>query len=203
MKYFHVNHISQYSPQKNLEVGDVIELSSKEFNPYYKSILNRQKHIKVGGKEIPLLKFFDGVQRGQYKEHPEISDPKTIAKFAHSLLDDFIQFHRETHFENIRSAEFPHLPSRLNCIWLASSYEEAVSWSQRLTDRKKPRIVQVELESEPFQANECHLFQDTELTKITLERARNYWNGYGGNGRTELLYVGKLTVLEVFQIPGS
>ncbi|WP_311063068.1 DUF2441 domain-containing protein [Halomonas sp. DWK9] len=201
MKYFHVNHISEHSPEKHLMVGDVVELSSKDHNPYYKSILNRQKHIAVGDQDIPLLEFFKNIQCGKYGNIPEANDPKKIAEIAHSLLDDFMQFHRETHFENIRGAEFPHLPSRLSCMWLASSYEDAISWSQRLSGRKQPQIVKVEVENEPFCANEGHLIQDSELTQDTLERARRYWGGKDGGGRTELLYIGKLTVLEVFKIP--
>ena len=82
MQYFHVNHISEHTPKKHLEAGDVVELSSKRHNPYYKSILNRQKHIAVDGRDIPLLEFFKNIQRGKYEGFPGVSDPLIFSSKA-------------------------------------------------------------------------------------------------------------------------
>lgn len=118
---------------------------------------------------------------------------------ATSLLGDafteYLNWIRETVFEEVRREYFPQLPSRHRCLWLIPLSKKAVDhWWERLD--KKGRLLEVRATGKIFRANEGYL----KATSAPLDRIRGdafrYWAG--GSGKQphadELLFEGFLNV---------
>ena len=198
MEFYHINHVTPYTGEMLLQLDDLVETSAREYNPFYTSILNGAKSFDLSSEQsIPILEFFSKVSDGAFQQIAELNDPKNIATFANIFLDQYLKFCRETHFENIRRKEFPELPSRTRCIWLAKSYEDALYWKERLTGRDNAQILRVHVSGNIFTTFEGHLIRDSEPYDITISRARDYWSGKPAIGKEEILFEGTLKVLEV------
>lgn len=104
---------------------------------------------------------------------------------------------RESVFENIRLSNYPNLPSRRSCLWMASSLEGACAWMSRLPHRGNKRVLEIRVlgDGVVHMANEGHLttgplnIQELEL------HAHNYWSGKTADGMAEFLYAGRFRVI--------
>lgn len=197
MEFFHINHTTDYSRFQAMTVGGTYKTSVQEFNPYYENALNCAKKFNLSESDsLPILDFFKRLSYGRLDHFDQLKDYKAVARYAHEFLSAYIKVVREMHFENVRTKKFPELPSRLHCIWLTESVEDARYWVNRLSDRVNCRIFRVEVNGRMHKANEGHLSQEAEPYECTLRRANEYWSGVTSNGRNEILFEGGLRVLE-------
>lgn len=75
-------------------------------------------------------------------------------------------------------SEFPHLPSRQRCIWLAADEEGVKFWLQNLgLDNQEFQIAKVQVQGRLHVASDEHLLTDSEPMLTTIKRARQYWLG--------------------------
>ena len=200
MEFFHIYHTSEYTENPEVEKDMIINTNSRDFNPYYKNILNGAKVFDMMGIMPPLqiLDLFRSVQRGDLDDIPGLNDYKVIAKTSESFLSQYINFFRETIFEQVRVGSYMEQPSRLKCIWLAENFEDAKYWLRRLEGRSNPIILKVEAKNDKFHStNEGHLSEDSATYEDTLSKAMGYWSGEESTGHTEILYEGELVVKEL------
>ena len=59
-----------------------------------------------------------------------------------SYMDQTIRAVRETIVEMVRLQEFPEYPSRLSCLYVAKSYEDALKW-RALFDSYNREVLQI------------------------------------------------------------
>lgn len=197
MQYFHINHTTDYSGYRAISVGDILETSREGFNPYFRNTLNGPKKFNLSDKEsLPILDFFRRLSLGELDNYKQLMNHREVARYSFQFLSSFIKITREMHFENVRVRNFSELPSRQHCIWLAESLEDAQYWKERLVGRVNCRIFRVEVDGSVFRTNEGHLIQEAEPFDITIQRAKDYWNGRPSNGRNEVLFEGSFRVLE-------
>lgn len=119
------------------------------------------------------------------------SDPDRWAKVAR----------RELAMERVRLERFPHLPSRLCCLYASRTLEEARSWAgffQRL-GREVFSIVLLEVDGAVFDGDACNCF-DGDGSEADLARALRYWqNAPTDKPVIETLVCGALTVREIVE----
>ena len=110
---------------------------------------------------------------------------------------------RELAMEEVRQQKYPHYPSRMNCLYVSETLEEAEKWGAFFAELGRPTysIVKLNIEGRCFtgDATKCFHGQTDYLENLRL--ADIYWrNESVGSTKPpvkELLVDGKITVLEV------
>ena len=108
---------------------------------------------------------------------------------------------RELAMEQVRREQFPHLPSRLACLYTSRTFEQARSWAEffQKIGRKVYSIVILEVDGCAFDADACNCF-DGVGDATDLENARRYWqNAPTEKPVIETLAAGTLTVREILE----
>lgn len=106
----------------------------------------------------------------------------------------YIVMLRESVFENMRLRNFPHLPSRTNCLWLCDTESSVHYWKSRIPQKGKKRIFEVRIiNGKIHKAYEEHLTNDKNNISELEEKAWNYWSGKG-SGEYEFLFSGTLLI---------
>lgn len=119
------------------------------------------------------------------------SDPERWAKVAR----------RELAMEQVRREQFPHLPSRLACLYTSRTFEQARSWAKffRKIGRTVYSIVLLDVDGSIFDADACNCF-DGIGNETDFENALRYWqNAPTENPVIETLAAGTLTVKEILE----
>lgn len=108
---------------------------------------------------------------------------------------------RELALEQVRLEYFPHLPSRLACLYTSRTLEQARSWAEffRKAGRKVFSIVLLAVDGPVFDADACNCF-DGVGDETDLANALRYWqNAPTENPVIETLAAGTLTVTEILE----
>ena len=141
------------------------------------------------------VRAWESLQKGERVE-PELrelieSNPGRWAQVAQ----------RELAMEQVRREQFPHLPSRMACLYTSRTLEEARSWAgffQRL-GRKVYSIVQLEVDGGVFDADACNCF-DGIGDETDLANALLYWqNAPTDKPVIETIVDGEITVKEIIK----
>jgi hypothetical protein len=139
----------------------------------------------IGGGHNP---YYSSIRISATRQRADVSSTDVLRHYAVML--------RESVFENIRLKNYASLPSRNQCIWLTDSLPSARYWMGRIPHHGEKRLLEVAaLDGMFHQANEGHLTNGHENIDEIEQRAHQYWKGEPGTGRSEILFVGKLTVI--------
>lgn len=188
--YFHVDHDTGYTKKSLHAVGQVIDTTKREHNPFYEVAMDFHSVYPVGSKAYPLLEFF--------RSDTANTHAAEVMPQVHHIMESHIKIIRELVFESVRTVHFSALPSRARCIWVSESLDEARSWVKRLDGRGKAQILRVSVEGRLHTTSEGHLHQDSQSMPQLIESAHRYWRGEIVKGsRSETLLEGAMTVLEV------
>lgn len=110
---------------------------------------------------------------------------------------------RELALEEVRRNEFPRYPSRMACLYVSRTLEEARRWAEFFVSLGRPvySIVKFRVDGRYFEGDACLCFDGTADQAQNLALARRYWNreATGEPIVTELLVGGRLEVLEIVQ----
>ena len=110
---------------------------------------------------------------------------------------------RELALEEVRLKKYPQYPSRMGCLYVSKTFEEAVKWGDFFARIGRPtyHIVKLDVEGNCFvgDATKCFKGQLSEAENLRL--AELYWenNSEGDNSTVicEMLVNGKITVIEI------
>ncbi len=131
---------------------------------------------------------------------------KKIPDLPKFMLDILIKSNRrytELIFENIRVEKYPHLPSRLNCIFLCEK-NEVTKWYPAISDDFKttPPIYEFAVNGKEHKADQRWLDQDILPHGNYIQAGQKYWAGdlFDANNETthEILFTGELTKTKKF-----
>lgn len=192
--YFHINRRAIWSPYEPLKAGDEFDVG-RETNPYFRFFKTERFVVPVtlqdgSSIESPAVKFLGAAARGEIL-HPN------LPRLAHEVATHFVTYLREVIWENVRSDEFPELPSRQRCLWLIPTLEGVKYWLERM----KPsayQVLRVQVTGRIHRANEVYLLGDSEPMSETIENARLYWSGsFPEGGQEEILFEGRVKVIEI------
>lgn len=110
---------------------------------------------------------------------------------------------RELALEEVRLKEFPIYPSRMSCLYVSKTFEEAEKWGTFFADIGRPtyHIVKLEIDGNCFIGDAEKCFDGTPDKGENLRLAKLYWenlpNDSGNMPVYEMLVDGEITVMEM------
>lgn len=202
--YFHIASESPHVAQNEKiqwRVGSVLRTGDATSNPYCRAVLDYHHTLSVGPAQMPIsvaLKIaglhnnvpIPGLRKFSVNE---------IAENCAEIIESHFKAIREYEFEAIRRDEFPHLPSRMRCVWLTEN-GAIKHWRGRLDGRVNPILLKVATEGREHKANEGHLSVEVQSISELRASARAYWRGEPHKGEYEILLEGAMKVLEIYQM---
>jgi len=128
--------------------------------------------------------------------NPEKYDAETLEHHTSVAL-------RELALEEVRQKKYPQYPSRMGCLYVSKSFEEAEKWGNFFAKIGRPtyHIVKLEIAGNFFVGDATKCFKG-QLSKVeNLRLAEVYWeaNGDSENQKAicEMLVNGQITVVEI------
>lgn len=116
---------------------------------------------------------------------------------------------RELALEEVRQKEFPDRPSRLACLYVAETREEAEKWAGLFAEWGRPtyHVVKLRIRGRLFAADACNCFDATCHREENFRLARRYWenrpNAQNQPPIIEYLADGEIEVLEIVKEIGK
>lgn len=94
------------------------------------------------------------------------------------LTNDLKKALREYALEEVRKRSFSDYPSRLSCLYVSNTLEEALFWYNVFIEQGRPtyQIVKVSVDGSYFTGDAWNCFEGTSDRDKNLELAYNYWN---------------------------
>ena len=130
--------------------------------------------------------------------NPEKYDADTLEHHTSVAL-------RELALEEVRREKYPHFPSRMGCLYVSKTLEEAENWGKFFAQIGRPtyHIVKMEVDGNCFMGDATKCFRGQLSKAENLRLAQAYWenrnNDPNHNPICEMLVDGKITVLEIVQ----
>lgn len=109
---------------------------------------------------------------------------------------------RELALEEVRQKMYPMYPSRMSCLYVSKTFEEAESWGKYFAEIGRPTysIVKLEINGNCFVGDAAKCFDATTDKEENLRLAELYWGNspHKSNEQTieEMLVDGTITVIE-------
>lgn len=108
---------------------------------------------------------------------------------------------RELAMEEVRQKKYPQYPSRMACLYVSKSFEEALSWAEFFAQIGRPtyNIVKLQIDGNCFMGDAEKCFKGQLSKEQNLILAEEYWKkpfDSSKQGICEMLVDGKITVLE-------
>lgn len=145
-----------------------------------------------------------GVYERIYKEKESVD--KIYDKEDIELTNDIEKALREFALEEVREKEYPEYPSRLSCLYVSNSLEEAEFWYNTFITQGRPtfQLVKVEVEGRSFTGDAWNCFHGTKDIEKNYTLARKYWNNEknerGEKPIVETLVDGKIKIVEIIKV---
>ena len=112
---------------------------------------------------------------------------------------------RELAMEEVRKEEYPFYPSRMSCLYVSRTYEEAERWGEFFARIGRPTysIVELEVKGTYFIGDATKCFDGQTDKSINKELARLYWENPqredNKNEVCEMLVDGEIMVLTIIK----
>lgn len=110
---------------------------------------------------------------------------------------------RELALEEIRQKYYPQFPSRMGCLYVSKTYEEAEKWGDFFAQIGRPtyNIVKLDIEGNFFVGDATKCFKGRLNKEENLKSAETYWqcevNEENQQEICEVLVNGDITVIEI------
>ena len=168
---------------------------------FYHVVTERPMYL---GQEII---FDDNHHSGVYKRIQKEKElvNKLYLGYDIKLTDDLKKALREYALEEVRVKYFSNYPSRLSCLYVSKTLEEALFWYNTFIEQGRPtyQIVKVSVDGSSFTGDAWNCFKGTKDKNKNLELAYNYWNNLdnlkGEKPIVETLVDGKIKVIEIIK----
>lgn len=112
---------------------------------------------------------------------------------------------RELALEKIRKSKYLKYPSRLACLYVSKTYEEAENWFDFFTSIGRPtfQIVKLHIKGNAFLGNATKCFDGRIYENENLDLAEKYWqnkeNASGEKPIVEMLVDGDIEVIDILK----
>ncbi|MDH7463515.1 DUF2441 domain-containing protein [Chitinophagaceae bacterium 26-R-25] len=197
--YYHINR----NPDCQWKAGDEFDFGH-EFNPYWRSFLEKGASIKLSGDKHDAAKVIKTALNWYSRREPVPLQMKGYhfnsvftLKEATDCLVRSINIIRELTLEAIRKEFYPELPSRHKCIWLSPDDELSLQFWKNLVYGSHNRIFRVEAEGIIHRTAQKWLIMGTAPLNEINSLAHNYWEGNEAGGiEDEIIFAGKLKIIE-------
>ena len=105
--------------------------------------------------------------------------------------------------EEIRQKKYPQYPSRMGCLYVSRSFEEAENWGKFFAEIGRPTysIVKLDIEGTCFIGDATKCFKGQLRKEENLRLAEIYWesnvDAENKHAICEMLVNGQITVVEI------
>ena len=112
---------------------------------------------------------------------------------------------REPAMEEVRKEEYPFYPSRMSCLYVSKTYEEAVQWGDFFSKIGRPTysIVELDVKGNCFIGDATKRFDGQTDRLINRNLAKLYWESPQSeehkNKICEMLVDGEITVIAILK----
>uniref|UniRef100_UPI004057A716 DUF2441 domain-containing protein n=1 Tax=Acetatifactor sp. TaxID=1872090 RepID=UPI004057A716 len=112
---------------------------------------------------------------------------------------------RELALEEVRKEKFPAYPSRMSCLYVSKTLEEAERWGQFFAEIGRPtyHIVKLEVKGKFFAGDATRCFAGQLDKRENLKLAEQYWENPFTEEKPgavcEMLVDGEITVMEIMK----
>ncbi len=163
------------------------------------------KPMKVGQEIIFDENHHSGVYKRIYDRIDIVNDIyANPSKYEAEKLEHHTSVAlRELALEEVRRKKYPQYPSRLGCLYVSKTFEEADNWGKFFVQIGRPTycIVKLDVNGNCFTGNAENCF-DGQLDKNkNLELAERYWENRNDDPDVspvwEMLVDGRITVVEI------
>lgn len=184
-------HISR---ENSWNIGDILIAGAKE-NQFWCICKDYSKMIRVNGVEMSIFQMIDQVS--------DFDVTQNNIAFLYQNLKDISKetafYIREQVFEDVRSKDYPLLPSRQKCLWVCE--EDQLAYWRTMKENCQRSLLTLELNGELFCGDDHWLTADTFSSVVYSERAKHYWAGeMSSTPRKEFLFYGRAIVKNIMSI---
>lgn len=131
--------------------------------------------------------------------HPEQYDANTLEHHTSVAL-------REMALEEVRKTHFPQYPSRMHCLYVSATQEEAERWGEFFARIGRPTysVVKLLAKGNIFTGDAVNCFDGQTTHEENLRLAHLYWENAERDDHSppvwEMLADGELTVVEMIKV---
>lgn len=110
---------------------------------------------------------------------------------------------RELALEEVRQKKYPQYPSRMGCLYVSKSFEEAEKWGEFFAEIGRPtyHIVKLDIKGNCFVGDAAKCFKGRLSREENLRLAEAYWEKSADEqdrqAVCEMLVNGEMTVVEI------
>ena len=182
MKYYHlVTRIPMYE-------GQIIDFSNDSHNRLYDFWMKREARRTDGADVFQVLNENDYSDEGK------------------RVIQDYVfnqsRAVRETITELVRTTDFPDKPSRLKCLYVCKTLEEAYKWKENFQgyNRKVLQLVELSSDDISFTGDASFLPEvNGDSFEKKMAQAKEYWSGKTEGKLIETLLGGKIKVERIIE----
>lgn len=177
---------------KKMELGQIIHFDDNQHNTLYRFFFEKEQ---LNSKEEDALQILqdhftsDGLNLNN-------EDAEVVSRY----MGQTIRAIREAITEMVRLQDYPHLPSRLSCLYAAKTYEDALKWKELFDsyNRKVLQIVKLRVLGSYFEGDANLLPKEDGVPFAQkIAQAKEYWEGNLTNELPELLINGEIEIIEI------
>lgn len=177
---------------EKLSIGDVLIYNEDKHNKMYGEVYNSEYKINdIDANELLINK----------KKNKD--NNLTIEEFEMVLntINNYAFVMRELALEEVRKEKYPSYPSRLNCLYVTKTKEDAINWSNILKRNKKEckQILTLECTGDLFIGDGNLMKRQNISYQKHLENAEKYWNSKIKE-TPEYLFYGEAKVIDISDI---
>lgn len=182
MKYYHlVTRIP-------MTEGQIIDFSNDNYNRLYEFWMKREARRTDGADVFQVLDENDYSDNGK----------KVIQDYVYNQSRAV----RETVTELVRVSFFPEKPSRLKCLYVCRTLEDAYKWKENFEgySRKVLQLVELSSDGPSFTGDAIFLPKvNGDSFEKKLAQAKEYWSGKLNGELEETLLGGKIKVEKILE----
>lgn len=180
-----------YSGER-VSIGDIFVFNSQIHNKMYDEVYYNEYKI-------------DGIDANELLIHKKRNQENDFTNDEFELLlntinnDAFVL--RELALEEVRKEKYSNYPSRLSCLYVTKTKEDAISWSKILKRNKKKckQVLTLELTGDIFCFDGNLMKRQNISYQNHLINAKLYWDSIDSD-ISEILFYGEAKVIEIDNI---
>ncbi|MGU8655164.1 DUF2441 domain-containing protein [Clostridium perfringens] len=180
--------------EKPMSLGQVIIFDKDNHNGVYERSLNVD--FRNSNKKTALEIVRENINDGKLNLNEEDTD------ILINYLEWSIKGYRELILEIERRRENIDAPSRMSCLYVSRSLEDARKWAKSFIYFGRPtfQIVKLRAIGNSFDGNSYNIKTEAVSIKDQFKFAKNYWNNEPcENELIETIIDGKIEVVEIIE----
>lgn len=197
--FYHVSYNKPYNTFPELEVNTEIVVGDL-YNSYFNYFYNTDDHINInvsnGIQRVHYSTKMDHLAKGEgIKRYP---DENVIYPYINKKLHDLYNLNRELILENIRLQFYSKMPSRLKCLWVSKTKEDALVWINHFSGKTELKLICLESLSEPVKVDSMFISLPHDSLENREKKSHSYWSGEISNKpMIEYLFQGKAKIKSI------